>query len=69
MNCLVFDIETVPDTALGRRLLGIDVELSDEDLALKENLELCVTRSADPKAGVAKLAMETMRREIKSATR
>ena len=46
-----------------------EVELSDEDLALKENLELCVTRSADPKAGVAKLAMETMRREIKSATR
>ena len=46
-----------------------EVELSDEDLALKENLELMVTRSADPKAGVAKLAMETMRSEIKTATR
>ena len=29
-----------------------EVELSDEDLALKESLELCVTRSADPKAGL-----------------
>jgi 26S proteasome regulatory subunit N1 len=38
-------------------------------MALKENLELMVVRSADPKAGVAKLAMETMRSEIKSATR
>jgi 26S proteasome regulatory subunit N1 len=36
---------------------------------LKENLELMVTRSSDSKAGVAKLAMETMRSEIKSATR
>ena len=46
-----------------------EVELSEEDLALKENLELMVTRSSDSKAGVAKLAMETMRSEIKSATR
>jgi hypothetical protein len=44
-------------------------ELSDEDLVLKENLELMVTRSSDSKAGVAKLALETMRSEIKSATR
>jgi predicted PolB exonuclease-like 3'-5' exonuclease len=33
VNCLVFDIETVPDTALGRRLLNIDASLSDEDVA------------------------------------
>lgn len=33
MNCLVFDIETVPDTALGRRLLDIDPSLSDADVA------------------------------------
>ena len=46
-----------------------EVELSDEDLVLKENLELMVTRSSDSKAGVDKLAMETMRSEIKSATR
>ena len=45
-----------------------EVELSEEDAALKENLELMVTRSADPQAGVAKLAMETMRSSIKTAT-
>lgn len=32
MNSLVFDIETVPDVALGRRLLDLD-GLSDEDVA------------------------------------
>ncbi len=30
---LCFDIETVPDTALGRQLLGLDAGLSDEDVA------------------------------------
>ena len=33
MSCLVFDIETIPDTELGRRLLDIGPELSDEDVA------------------------------------
>ncbi len=32
MNCLVFDIETVPDVALGRRLYGLE-GLSDEAVA------------------------------------
>ncbi len=32
MNCLVFDIETVPDVALGRRLYGLD-GLSDAAVA------------------------------------
>jgi predicted PolB exonuclease-like 3'-5' exonuclease len=32
MNILVFDIETVPDTALGRRLYGLH-DLSDEQVA------------------------------------
>jgi predicted PolB exonuclease-like 3'-5' exonuclease len=32
MNCLVFDIETVPDVALGRRLYGLE-GLSDEQVA------------------------------------
>jgi len=32
MNTLVFDIETVPDTALGRRLYGLH-DLSDEQVA------------------------------------
>ena len=31
MNTLVFDIETIPDTDLGRRLYGVD-DLSDEDV-------------------------------------
>ena len=33
MDCLVFDIETIPDTELGRRLLNIGPDLSDEDVA------------------------------------
>lgn len=33
MNSLVFDIETVPDTALGRQLLNIEPSLSDEGVA------------------------------------
>jgi predicted PolB exonuclease-like 3'-5' exonuclease len=33
MRWMVFDIETVPDTELGRRLLGLDASLSDEDVA------------------------------------
>jgi predicted PolB exonuclease-like 3'-5' exonuclease len=32
MRCLVFDIETVPDTDLGRRLLNLPLGLSDEDV-------------------------------------
>jgi predicted PolB exonuclease-like 3'-5' exonuclease len=33
MSCLVFDIETVPDVALGRRLHGLPASLSDEQVA------------------------------------
>ncbi len=33
MSCLVFDIETIPDTELGRRLLNTGQQLSDEDVA------------------------------------
>lgn len=33
MNTLVFDIETVPDTDLGRRLLELPDSLSDEEVA------------------------------------
>ncbi|XP_022839583.1 26S proteasome regulatory complex, non-ATPase subcomplex, Rpn1 subunit, partial [Ostreococcus tauri] len=46
----------------------LEQELSEEDAALKENLELMVMRASDPKTGVAKLALETMRREIRTAT-
>ena len=45
-------------------------ELSEEDKALKESLELCVTRLTEPnnEAGVQKLAIETMRKEIREST-
>eukprot|EP00271_Cylindrocystis_brebissonii_P003252 TRINITY_DN1402_c0_g1_i1.p1 TRINITY_DN1402_c0_g1~~TRINITY_DN1402_c0_g1_i1.p1 ORF type:complete len:915 (+),score=203.59 TRINITY_DN1402_c0_g1_i1:289-3033(+) len=43
-------------------------ELSEEDLALKESLELLVTRVQDEEAGVQKLALESMRQEIRTAT-
>lgn len=43
-------------------------ELSEEDLALKQSLELMVERVQDSEAGVQKLALETMRQEIRSAT-
>ena len=46
-----------------------EIELSEEDLQLKTNLELLVQRGMDSKAGVAKLAWESMRTEIKTATR
>jgi len=46
-----------------------EMEMSEEDAALKENLELMVMRASDPQEGVAKLALETMRREIRTATR
>ena len=46
-----------------------EIELSEGDLQLKTNLELLVQRVMDSKAGVAKLALESMRTEIKTATR
>lgn len=32
MRCLIFDIETIPDTELGRRMLGLDEQLTDEEV-------------------------------------
>lgn len=43
-------------------------ELSAEDKELKENLELLVFRVRDSEAGVARLALETMRTEIRTST-
>lgn len=43
-------------------------DLNEEDLALKKDLEMCVERVRDPEAGVARLALETLRREIKTST-
>jgi hypothetical protein len=45
------------------------VELSAEDQELKDNLLLCVQRVSDPDPGVARLALETLRTEIRTATR
>lgn len=43
-------------------------DLSEEDAALKEQLELLVERVQDSDAGVQKLALDTIRSEIRSAT-
>jgi 26S proteasome regulatory subunit N1 len=45
-----------------------DADLSEEDRALKERLDLLVERACDPDAGLAKMALETIRVEIRSAT-
>ncbi|KAF0918826.1 hypothetical protein E2562_026199 [Oryza meyeriana var. granulata] len=44
-----------------------DDDLSEEDQALKEQLELCVVRAQDTDPGVQKLALESMRQEIRTA--
>lgn len=43
-------------------------ELSEEDRELKEKLHLLATRALDPDVGVQRLALETIRSEIRSAT-
>ncbi|KAI3986286.1 hypothetical protein MKX01_028567 [Papaver californicum] len=45
-----------------------DEDLSDEDLALKQQLELYVERVQDTLPGVQKLALESMRQEIRTST-
>ncbi|KAJ0970735.1 hypothetical protein J5N97_018694 [Dioscorea zingiberensis] len=45
-----------------------DEDLSEEDLALKQQLELYVDRVQDPDPGVQKFALESMRQEIRSST-
>ncbi|KAJ1686581.1 hypothetical protein LUZ63_017971 [Rhynchospora breviuscula] len=45
-----------------------DDDLSEEDLELKQKLELYVERVQDTDPGVQKLALESMRQEIHSAT-
>ncbi|KAK6919119.1 26S proteasome non-ATPase regulatory subunit RPN1, C-terminal [Dillenia turbinata] len=45
-----------------------DEDLSDEDLALKQQLELYVGRVQDSDPGVQKLALESMRQEIRTST-
>ncbi|GLU06370.1 hypothetical protein SLE2022_234100 [Rubroshorea leprosula] len=43
-------------------------DLSDEDLALKQQLELYVERVQDPDPGLQKVALESMRQEIRTST-
>ncbi|XP_065875692.1 26S proteasome non-ATPase regulatory subunit 2 homolog A-like [Euphorbia lathyris] len=43
-------------------------DLSDEDIALKQQLELYVERIQDPDPGLQKVALQRMRQEIRSAT-
>ncbi|PIA32537.1 hypothetical protein AQUCO_04400025v1 [Aquilegia coerulea] len=43
-------------------------DLSDEDLALKEQLELYVERVQDSDPGIQKLALDSMRQEIRTST-
>ncbi|KAJ6741298.1 26S PROTEASOME NON-ATPASE REGULATORY SUBUNIT [Salix purpurea] len=45
-----------------------DDDLSEEDLALKQQLELYVERVQDPEPGIQKLALESLRQEIRSST-
>ncbi|WCJ25522.1 hypothetical protein M5689_007399 [Euphorbia peplus] len=45
-----------------------DDDLSDEDIALKQQLELYVERVQDADPGLQKVALESMRQEIRSAT-
>ncbi|CAK7322712.1 unnamed protein product [Dovyalis caffra] len=45
-----------------------DEDLSEEDLALKQQLELYVERVQDPEPGIQKLALENMRQEIRTST-
>ncbi|KAI5661718.1 hypothetical protein M9H77_21041 [Catharanthus roseus] len=45
-----------------------DEDLSEEDLALKQQLELYVERVQDSDPGLQKVALESMRQEIRNAT-
>ncbi|KAL6570700.1 26S proteasome non-ATPase regulatory subunit 2 A [Orobanche gracilis] len=45
-----------------------DEDLSEEDLALKQELELYVKRVQDSAPGLQKVALESMRQEIRTAT-
>ncbi|EEF44376.1 26S proteasome non-ATPase regulatory subunit 2 homolog A [Ricinus communis] len=45
-----------------------DEDLSDEDLALKQQLELYVERAQDPDPALQKVALESMRQEIRTST-
>lgn len=58
----------VPSKDLKKKDEKKDEDLSDEDLALKQQLELYVERVQDPDPGLQKVALESMRQEIRTAT-
>eukprot|EP00186_Timspurckia_oligopyrenoides_P002188 CAMPEP_0182445844 /NCGR_PEP_ID=MMETSP1172-20130603/3818_1 /TAXON_ID=708627 /ORGANISM="Timspurckia oligopyrenoides, Strain CCMP3278" /LENGTH=977 /DNA_ID=CAMNT_0024641673 /DNA_START=30 /DNA_END=2960 /DNA_ORIENTATION=- len=58
----------IVDQKAGKGTNEEDNELSEEDRLKKEELALLVTRAQDNDEGVRKLALETIRSEIRSAT-
>ncbi|THF95554.1 hypothetical protein TEA_013570 [Camellia sinensis var. sinensis] len=58
----------VPSKDLKKKDDKKDEDLSEEDLALKEQLELYVERVQDSDVGLQKVALESMRQEIRTST-
>ncbi|XP_019413576.1 PREDICTED: 26S proteasome non-ATPase regulatory subunit 2 homolog A-like [Lupinus angustifolius] len=58
---------TVKDDAVTKKKVESE-DLSDEDLALKQQLELYVERVQDSDPGLQKVALESMRQEIRTST-
>ncbi|KAJ1387960.1 Proteasome/cyclosome repeat [Sesbania bispinosa] len=58
---------TAKDDAVAKKKVESE-DLSDEDLALKQQLELYVERVQDPDPGLQKVALESMRQEIRTST-
>ncbi|MCD7453768.1 26S proteasome non-ATPase regulatory subunit 2 A, partial [Datura stramonium] len=58
----------VPSKDLKKKDEKKDEDLSEEDLALKQQLELYVERVQDADPGLQKVALESMRQEIRTAT-
>lgn len=52
----------------GKKKEDPDAELSEEDLELKRNIELMVERCKDQDAGVQKLALDSITKEIRTTT-
>ncbi len=57
-----------PKKNVAQKSEDADDELSEEDRAMKEKLHLLATTAVDPDIGVQRLALETIRSEIRSAT-
>lgn len=62
------DIDALPDDKKKKKDEPEEDELSEEDQLLKETLDTAVLRVKDSEAGVVKLALETLKNEIRTAT-